>query len=139
MLKQGAALAGISLIGSLTVPDVISERKSGSRIFNVNDFGASGSRNQKATKQIQAAVEACAFSGGGTVYVPPGDYTVGTIILKDNVNLNIEAGATLYLSQDKTDFMSGKRAMIYAIMQQIYYWKRKARRIGSVRNVDERA
>lgn len=114
MLKQGAALAGISLIGSLTVPDVISERKSGSRIFNVNDFGASGSRNQKATKQIQAAVEACAFSGGGTVYVPPGDYTVGTIILKDNVNLNIEAGATLYLSQDKTDFMSGKRAMIYA-------------------------
>jgi hypothetical protein len=114
LLKQGAALAGIGFVGSAAAPEFISEIKSGNHIFNVRDFGASGIRSQKATKHVQAAVEACAFSGGGTVYVPPGEYTVGTIILKNNVNMNIEAGATLYLSQDKADFMTGARTMIFS-------------------------
>jgi polygalacturonase len=48
------------------------------------------------------------------VYVPPGEYTTGTIWLKDNVNLHIEAGATLLLSQDKADFPDGISSMIYA-------------------------
>lgn len=48
------------------------------------------------------------------MYVPPGEYTVGTVQLLDHVTLHIEAGATLFLSQDRNDFTRGKWAMIYA-------------------------
>jgi polygalacturonase len=82
-------------------------------IFDIRRFGATGQRAEKATKAIQSAVEACFKAGGGTVYVPPGGYTTGAIQLKDNVNLHVEAGATLFLSQDRADF-GGRRSMIWA-------------------------
>jgi len=62
---------------------------------------------------VQEAVDACHARGGGTVYVPPGEYTTGTIVLKDNVTLWFEAGAVLYLSQDRADFPR-ERAHIFA-------------------------
>jgi polygalacturonase len=83
-------------------------------LFNVRKFGATGNRNEKATGALRNAVDACAAAGGGMVYIPPGDYTVGTIQLKDNVTLHIEAGATLFLSQDREDFIPGARTMIFA-------------------------
>ena len=82
-------------------------------IFDVRRFGATGKRADNATKAIRDAVEACFAAGGGVVYVPPGQYTTGAIELKDNVNLHLEAGAILLLSQDRADF-GGRRAMIYA-------------------------
>ncbi len=39
---------------------------------------------------------------------------MGTLQLKDNVNLHLEAGATLFLSQDPADFIQGSRTMIFA-------------------------
>jgi len=81
--------------------------------FDVRRYGATGQRADKATKAIQEAIDACFRAGGGVVYVPPGQYTTGAIELKDNVNLHIEAGATLLLSQDRPDF-EGRRSMIYA-------------------------
>jgi polygalacturonase len=81
--------------------------------FDVRRFGASGQRGEKATRAIQDAIDTCFKAGGGVVYVPPGLYTTGAVELKDNVNLQLEAGATLFLSQDRTDF-DGRRAMIYA-------------------------
>ncbi len=83
-------------------------------LFNVRDFGATGRREDNATKPVRAAIDECTAAGGGTVYVPPGDYTVGTIQLRDNVTLNLEAGSTLYLSQDPDDFIQGSRTMIFA-------------------------
>lgn len=82
-------------------------------VFDVRQFGASGKRADNATAAIRAAVDACFAAGGGIVYVPPGQYTTGTIELKDNVNLHLEAGATLLLSQDRADF-GGRRTMIYS-------------------------
>jgi polygalacturonase len=49
----------------------------------------------------------------GSCTSPPGEYTTGAIDLKNNVNLHLEAGATLLLSQDRADF-GNRRAMIYA-------------------------
>ena len=80
--------------------------------FNVKDRGATGQRAGNATKAIQAAIDACTAAGGGIVYVPPGEYTTGAIQLKDNVNLYLEAGATLFLSQDPADFTGRPRSMI---------------------------
>lgn len=115
MIARGAVLTGAGLFGSaFTGKAEIPELQQTGNFFNVKDFGASGKREEKATNQIRAAVEACTSAGGGTVYVPPGDYTVGTIQMKDNVNLCLEAGATFFLSQDQDDFIQGALSMIYA-------------------------
>ncbi len=82
-------------------------------VCNVRDHGATGVRSQNATRALQSAVDACHAQGGGTAYVPPGEYTTGTIVLKDNVTLWLEAGAVLYLSQDTADFPN-ERAQVFA-------------------------
>jgi len=83
--------------------------------FDVKAFGATGVRADDATGACQRAVDACARAGGGTVRVPPGDYSVGTIVLKDGVTLHVEAGATLFLLQDPPpQFQEHRRAMIFA-------------------------
>ena len=81
--------------------------------FNAKHFGASGVRADNATKSIQKTPSIlCTAAGGGIVYVPPGAYTIGAIHLKDNVNLYLEGGATLFLSQDPADFAGRARSMI---------------------------
>lgn len=83
-------------------------------VFDVRNYGATGLRKDNATRSFRDAVDACTTSGGGVVNVPAGEYTVGTVQLKDHVTLNIDAGATLFLSQDRNDFIAGGRAMIFA-------------------------
>ncbi len=74
------------------------------RLYDVRDFGASGIKSQKATQAIQRAIDVCAENGGGTVYLPPGDYLSGTIRLKDHVKLYLERGAVLFASHDTADY-----------------------------------
>ena len=77
------------------------------------EFGATGRRADPATRALQRAIDACHAKGGGTAYVPPGEYTTGTLELKDNVTLYLEAGATLLVSQDPAEFPR-TRALIHA-------------------------
>lgn len=67
---------------------------------SVRDFGASGKKSQDATAFIQEAIDVVADKGGGTVILPPGEYTSGTIFLRDNINLHLYAGATLFATTD---------------------------------------
>ena len=114
MVKNGTALVGAGFLGSFAAPPVEPPEKAGNNVFNIRDFGATGNKGDKATIPVRSAIDACTAAGGGKVYVPPGDYTVGTLQLKDNVNLNLEAGATLCLSQDPADFIQGSHTMIFA-------------------------
>ena len=114
MVKNGTILIGTGFLGSFATPLVEPPQKANNNFFNVRDFGATGNRSDNATMPIRSAIDACKDAGGGTVYVPPGDYTVGTLQLKDNINLNLEAGATLFLSQEAADFIQGSRTMIFA-------------------------
>jgi len=114
MVKNGTALIGTGLLGSFAAPTAEPKEKTRNNFFNVMDFGATGNRNDNATMPVRSAIDACYDAGGGTVYVPAGEYTVGTLQLKDNVNLNLEAGATLLLSQDAADFIQGAHTMIFA-------------------------
>ena len=115
MITNGAALLGTCLLaGALTPAKAQTALITSTTPIDVRKFGASGKRTDNATKAFRDALEAAATRGGGVVNVPPGEYTVGTIQLKDNVTLNIEAGATLFLSQLKEDYMEGIRTMIYA-------------------------
>jgi polygalacturonase len=61
---------------------------------------------------IQAAIDACAAKGGGVAYVPPGLYTTGPLWLKDNVELRLEGGATIALSQNPADWPQGVPAIL---------------------------
>jgi len=71
---------------------------------NVMSYGASNDKEKVSTQAIQNAIDTCYFQGGGTVYFPPGEYCSGTIVLKDNVTLYLEAGATLYASRNINDY-----------------------------------
>ena len=64
------------------------------------------------TQGIQAAIDACSTRGGGVAYLPPGQYTTGPLWLKDNVELRLEAGATISLSQNPADWPEGSRALV---------------------------
>jgi polygalacturonase len=73
-------------------------------IFNVRDYGATGDGHTLETRAMNAAIDACAKSGGGTVYVPPGRYLTGTIQIKSHVTLDIDAGATVLGSENIDDY-----------------------------------
>ena len=72
--------------------------------YDVVRFGAAGDGKTLDTAAIQGAVDACAQSGGGTVLFPAGTYLSGTICLKDNVRLDLAAGAVILGSTDVKDY-----------------------------------
>jgi uncharacterized Zn-finger protein len=73
-------------------------------VFNVRDFGATGTKSGDARPAIQKAIDAAAKAGGGTVYLPPGEYTSGALRLRSHVNLYLESGSTLFASEDPAAF-----------------------------------
>jgi polygalacturonase len=72
--------------------------------FNVREFGATGDGTTLDTRSLQAAIDACAKAGGGTVWLPPGSYRSGTLFLKSRTELHLEAGAVLLGSKDLADY-----------------------------------
>ena len=72
--------------------------------FNVRRYGAVGDGKTKDTRAIAATIEACAKSGGGTVYFPPGAYLSGSIELVSHMSLYLDAGATILGSEDYDDY-----------------------------------
>ena len=71
---------------------------------NVRDYGASGDGRTLDTRAIQSAIDACRQAGGGTVYVPAGDYVTGSLFLASHLTLHLDAGARLLGSQDVADY-----------------------------------
>jgi polygalacturonase len=67
----------------------------GRNYFNVREFGAFGDGTNLDSPAINKAIDACAESGGGTVYFPAGTYLTGSIHLKSSIHLLIDAGATI--------------------------------------------
>jgi polygalacturonase len=72
--------------------------------FNVNEFGAIGDGETCTTERLQSAIDACGQAGGGTVVVPAGGYVTGTLWMRSNVTLHLDAGATLLGSRRPDDF-----------------------------------
>ena len=69
--------------------------QAGAPYFNVRDLGAKGDGRTLDSDAINAAIEAAAEAGGGTVYLPAGEYLCFSIRLKSNIRLFIDAGATI--------------------------------------------
>lgn len=83
------------------------------KIYDITDFGAISNKAADNTQPIRKAITSCAAAGGGTVYVPAGDYGCGGLQLKSNVTLHLEAGATLWVSPNKAHYTDGNR-FLYA-------------------------
>jgi len=69
-------------------------------LFYPESYGARRDGTTLDTYAINAAIVDCERVGGGVVYFRPGTYLSGTIILKSNVTLYLEAGSTLLGSTD---------------------------------------
>ena len=76
----------------------------GPRVFDAKNFGAAADGGTLDTRAINAAIDACHKAGGGAVYLAPGVYLSGTVVLKSNVTLYLEAGATLLGSKNLADY-----------------------------------
>lgn len=84
------------------------------KTYNVLDYGAKGDGIKLDTKAVQAAIDACTLAGGGTVLIPSGKVVlIGTIYLKDYVNLHIENGAVLKGSPNYVDYATDTHKNTY--------------------------
>lgn len=72
--------------------------------FRVKDFGAKGNGTTLDTKAMQAAIDAAAKAGGGTVIATPGTYLSGSLFVRSHVDLEIEQGATILGSHNLADY-----------------------------------
>ncbi len=72
---------------------------------NVRDYGAVGDGRAKDTEAIRKAIDTAAEAGGGTIYFPAGQYLTGSLRLKSNITLYLDAGSMLKFSEDFDDFL----------------------------------
>ncbi len=73
-------------------------------MINVKDFGARGDGVALDSPAIQRAIDAASQIGGGTIFIPAGKYVTGSIFLRDNITLFVDAGAILLGSQNISDY-----------------------------------
>ncbi len=59
---------------------------------------------RKTKGNIQRAIDQLAKRGGGHVIVPAGDWKSGRITLRDNIELHLEAGASIHFSDKVEDY-----------------------------------
>jgi polygalacturonase len=67
--------------------------------FDVRIYGAVGDGKSYDTAAFNAAIEACAAAGGGTVYVPAGSYLCYSIHLRSNVQLYLAQGSIIIAAE----------------------------------------
>src|ERR1035438_9734176 len=65
----------------------------GKGVFNILDYGAVRDGSASSTEAFRKAIAAAQKAGGGTVYVPAGNYTTGPIQMVSNLTLDFDAGA----------------------------------------------
>jgi len=90
------------------------------RTWNVRDYGAKGDRKTLDTGAFQAAIDACADDGGGTVRVPAGEFLIGSIELKSNVAFHLAQKARLLGSVDLAHYKKGVERGPYGSAGIIY-------------------
>ena len=98
--RLNALLAGLILGGICVRAQDIPLPEIPPASFNIVNYGAVGDGKALNTVAIQKTIDACAAAGGGTVLVPAGNFVFGPITLASRVNLHLDQGATLLISDD---------------------------------------
>ena len=83
-----------------TLAELTAEALAKVGIYNVRHFGAVADGKSNDADAINRAIDACNTAGGGTVFVVSGVYATGSIHLKSNITLAIDAGATFKALSD---------------------------------------
>jgi len=100
MRANRRTLLRLGLTGALASATPTVAQATRGRMFDVADFGAVGDGETINTRQIQAAIDAAAGQGGGTVVIKPGLYLSGSLFVKSGVTLMVGRGATIRGLQD---------------------------------------
>ncbi|MFC4144623.1 glycoside hydrolase family 28 protein [Pedobacter mendelii] len=96
--RYGKVCIGLFVMISINISPLMAQIVSTS-FFNVRNFGAVGDGKHLDHVAINKAITKCAERGGGTVIVPSGNYLCGSIRLKSNINLYLDAGAVILGAQ----------------------------------------
>jgi pectin methylesterase-like acyl-CoA thioesterase len=72
--------------------------------FTITDYGAVADGKTMNTDAIDKAMDACDKAGGGNVVVPAGKFLTGPIVLSSSMNLHLDKGATLLMSNKLGDY-----------------------------------
>ncbi len=78
-------------------------------VFNVVDFGARNDASAPATEAFRRAIGAAKKAGGGTVFVPAGQYVSGPIEMVSNLTLDFDAGAMVEFPAVMLPFTPGRQ------------------------------
>jgi polygalacturonase len=81
-------------------------------VFDPRKMGVIGDGKTLDSAAINQAITLCSAARGGIVYLSPGTYLCETVILKSNVTLYLEAGATILGSPRIADY--NPKHLIYA-------------------------
>jgi len=73
-------------------------------MISILDHGATPGTPHPQHRFIQAAIDACAAAGGGTVVIPAGTFVTGMLSLRSHVTLHLENGSRLLGSPDLADY-----------------------------------
>jgi polygalacturonase len=93
--KKGLFLSLVIVFLSGLFSSVNAQSKEVNNVFNVRNYGAIGDGKNLDSPAINKAIDEAVKVGGGTVWVPAGTYLSGSIHLQSNINLHIDAGATI--------------------------------------------
>ncbi len=106
MIRQKSLLSRclFSLILPVALAVVSASAFAATSTCNVRTYGAKGDGATKDTAAIQSAIDACDKKGGGTVQLTAGTYLSAPIVLKSNITLQLDKGATLLGSADHADY-----------------------------------
>jgi polygalacturonase len=74
----------------------------GNEATKIRQFAARGDGETPVTSIIQEAIDTCPV--GGTVCIPPGRWLTGTLVLRSNITLHLDAGAVLLGSPEIADY-----------------------------------
>lgn len=70
----------------------------------ITDFGGVGDGITPNTEAFERAIDHLAQKGGGRLHLPQGVWFTGPIVLKDNIELNLDQNAILLFSNNTQDY-----------------------------------
>lgn len=77
-----------------------------SQNINIIEKGANPDGKTLCTRIIQTAIDDLSANGGGTVVIPPGTFLTGSLILKNNITIEVQKGALVLGSTDLDDYQN---------------------------------
>jgi polygalacturonase len=95
-ILAGFLFAGVTLAPAQNIPLPVIP----AAVFDITQYGAVGDGRTVNTAALQKTIDACAAAGGGTVRVPAGKFIIGPITLASGINLHLDRGAMLLISDD---------------------------------------